>query len=1076
MKKQVFIWAFALSMTVPAAVVRFAKTSLVVRESAAYAELTVTKKGPEATRVRFATVSGTAIPGRDYYATNGVLSWAARKTNAQKIRVRLMPDVVETFESNKVFSVALHVLPQDGLEADEQVAEVSTPSARVEIAEAGKARPGTISLVGYYDADDVWRAFQDPRKPSMTMFKNGDGGLAALSFVRTGGGDGAIQLTVKAVQGTAKLGTDYTLGDDLDIPLSNQTVEWADGDVGEKRIWLSAYDDEGDVCDYERKLTLKFSSRRDAQHVQARVATSSMTVFIRDANVAESLVAFNARLKATGVQLKADAGAWYLSSDGTVLCTRPNVEKKTKTFSVSCTGPGFFTTFGSIDEGEGDFVWKMGKTEGRVDGDMAFVLPSGVNTINFKYTSASPEAAKEESVSICGSSEEDMPFSWVSFANVVPMPSDKAVCPITEMTALAWGVPERAQEFEGEDELHYRVRLAETKAGLDKSPLFTTNVCTSEVRLPNGLLEAGKSYVWRVDYLYGEDSSDALQVAPGRTVWTFATAEDTTPRVTGNTVRDIYGVEVTNGVVALRQGVRVDWTLGLSGVAAPKLSVRSGKLPKGLKLAQNAKTKAWTLTGVPTVPGTFRAVIGGMSGKTVCTTYDLTFTVKEMALAAGTYTALVVDEANLTEAPSRRMAFVTLTTTAAGKLSAKVAVGGKTYSFATTGWDACEKMEAETDEDVTSDELDDQVSVRMTNVQRIGGLARTNELEIVLRDAAADNLDALAKSIGSVTARLFVPSVDGKTVSEDAEGRGVPFVGNLYRDNSKNATVSTALANFAGYYTVALVPQTPDSPDAPTGNGYLTVSVDAKGLAKVAGRLADGTAISAKAQGYLEGLLADWAGEKTYRLNLPLHSATVTRLFGGNLALEWTEENAAGVALVDSDGEFTWCNDSSVAMYDTEADEWSGFDLTLAPVGGWYDTVSNLQAYYRRVALAVDDDGEGNAIPVELVGNKVVIDKASGITLTFNRATGLLTGTVSLIDDFTGTRMRANHAGVLLSSYQQDTLEGVWSAGYRLFSRRIGKKRVNVSRPFCISREDIDPDFVAGDEGDGMYEEIAVEE
>lgn len=1076
MKKQVLALAFALSMVVQAAVVRFAKTSLVVRESAAYAELTVTKTGPEATRVRFATVSGTAVPGRDYYATNGVLSWAARKTNAQKIRVRLMPDVVETFESNKVFSVALHVLPQDGLEANEQVAEVPTPLAKVEIAETSKAQPGTISLAGYYDADDVRCAFQNPKKPVMTIFKNGDGGLAALSFVRTGGGNGAVQLTVQAVQGTAKLGTDYTLGDDPDIVQSSQTVEWADGDVGERRIWLSACDDEDVVGDYEKKLTLKFSSRKDARHVQARVATSSMTVLIRDANVMEPLTSFNARLKAMGVQVKADAGSWYLSSDGTGLCSRPNAGKTSKSFSVSCTGPGFFTTFASIDEGDGEFVWKMGKAEGMADDDVSLVLPSGVNTINFKYTSASPEAAAEDSVSICGFYEEDMPFSWVSFANVVPVPFDKAVCPVMEMTTLAWGVPERAQDFEGEEELHYRVRLAETKAGLDKSPLFTTNVCNPEVKLPSGLLEAGKSYVWRVDYLYGKDHSDALQVAPGRAVWTFATVGDHTPRVTGDSICDMYGVEVTNGVVALRQGVRVDWALGLPGVAAPKLSVRSGKLPTGLKLVQNTRTKAWTLTGVPTVPGTFRALIGGMSGKTACVTHDLTFTVKGMELAVGIYTALAVDEANLTDVPSRRMAFVSLTTTATGKLSAKVAVGGKTYSFSATGWDGCEKMESGTDEDVTADELDDQVSVRMTNVQRIGGLVRTNELEIVLRDAAADNLDALAKSIGSVTARLFVPSSDGKTVSEDAEGRGVPFVGDLYRDNSKNATVSAALANFAGYYTVALVPQTPDSPDAPTGNGYLTMSVDAKGMVKVVGRLADGTAISARTQGYLEGLLADWAGQKTYRLSLPLYSTTVSRLFGGTLTLEWSDENAAGVALVDSDGEFAWCNDSSVAMYDTEADEWSGFNLTLCPVGGWYDTVSNLQAYYRRVVLAVGDAGEEDAVPVELAGNKVVVDKASGITLAFNRATGLLTGTVSLIDGFKGTRVRANHAGVLLSSYQQDTLEGVWSAGYRLFSRKVGKKKVNVSQPFCISREDIDPDFAAGDEGDGLYEEIVVGE
>ena len=62
--------------------IKFAKTAYSIKESAAYAELTVNKTGKEAARVKFATVCGTAQPGREYYATNGVLEWVEGKTTA----------------------------------------------------------------------------------------------------------------------------------------------------------------------------------------------------------------------------------------------------------------------------------------------------------------------------------------------------------------------------------------------------------------------------------------------------------------------------------------------------------------------------------------------------------------------------------------------------------------------------------------------------------------------------------------------------------------------------------------------------------------------------------------------------------------------------------------------------------------------------------------------------------------------------------------------------------------------------------------------------------------------------------
>ena len=205
-----------------------------------------------------------------------------------------------------------------------------------------------------------------------------------------------------------------------------------------------------------------------------------------------------------------------------------------------------------------------------------------------------------------------------------------------------------------------------------------------------------------------------------------------------------------------------------------------------------------------------------------------------------------------------------------------------------------------------------------------------------------------------------------------------------------------------------------------------------------------------------------------------MFSATATRVIGGELVLEWDEET--GEVLVDSDAFLTWADDSSTAMFDTAAEEWCGFKLDLMPAGGWFDKVSNLQAHYARTALTVDPEGGAGEFAVELENDKPVIATASGVTLKIARATGIVTGTVSLQDEYTGQTTKASHAGVLLTSYQLDTAEGIWSAGYAVISRKAEKKTVKVSRSFCVYAEDIDPDFAAGDEGNWQGEEIVTEE
>ncbi len=110
MKKTVAAGLVLAALMASAGEVKFAKTAVTVKEDAAYAELTVKRTGVDLTRVRFATVADTAVPGGEYYATNGILTWAQGDRKDQKIRVRLMPDLVAKWEPEKSRGVRLEAL------------------------------------------------------------------------------------------------------------------------------------------------------------------------------------------------------------------------------------------------------------------------------------------------------------------------------------------------------------------------------------------------------------------------------------------------------------------------------------------------------------------------------------------------------------------------------------------------------------------------------------------------------------------------------------------------------------------------------------------------------------------------------------------------------------------------------------------------------------------------------------------------------------------------------------------------------------------------------------------------------
>ena len=164
---------------------------------------------------------------------------------------------------------------------------------------------------------------------------------------------------------------------------------------------------------------------------------------------------------------------------------------------------------------------------------------------------------------------------------------------------------------------------------------------------------------------------------------------------------------------------------------------------------------------------------------------------------------------------------------------------------------------------------------------------------------------------------------------------------------------------------------------------------------------------------------------------VPVFAAKATTAFGGWLTLRVVD----GVPVVSASlmgDDLLWVNDEPKAT----REGLEGFETTLHPVGGWYDTVLNLQRAYLESDLSVSlpegDEAleeirelmalpEGYAFkarpdgtPVTLNGDKMEVEKqkfvtgkdrlkvweasvnAANVKITFNRKTGLVNGSFDL--------------------------------------------------------------------------------
>ena len=411
-----------------------------------------------------------------------------------------------------------------------------------------------------------------------------------------------------------------------------------------------------------------------------------------------------------------------------------------------------------------------------------------------------------------------------------------------------------------------------------------------------------------------------------------------------------------------------------------------------------------------------------------------------VALESGSFYGVLEEDGSALTNGLPALASLTFTASSSypSKLSAKLALAGKNYTFAATGWDEAGDTEViKTFELAQSLKKTDELTGKLVNVSAV------STLTVTLATGATGTPGDWLRSGGTAELVMNVPDANGKGFQESITYRGA-----LYRNNAKIQDYLTAVTNFTGYYTVALAPEAVSSSDGvPAGNGYLTLTIDNKGTVKAAGMLADGATKPSMAVAAC-ALVPDEGSANGYSMRVPLFMAKSPMAFGGVLRLY---ADATGKVVADSSIPLAWNNDSAKSTYYGE----EGYRLALDPVGGFYDTVVNLQAYYLNRSFEVGTaeisefpqenlpsgyafttSVEPNGTPVSLGGDTFSTDKRKlvkngklydlaasvnpcNVQIKVARATGLVSGSFSLWSESAGGAAQKEltgfkHNGVLV--------------------------------------------------------------
>ena len=377
------------------------------------------------------------------------------------------------------------------------------------------------------------------------------------------------------------------------------------------------------------------------------------------------------------------------------------------------------------------------------------------------------------------------------------------------------------------------------------------------------------------------------------------------------------------GAQSVMVGVPFRLALAVNSECPPTVTVTG--LPTGLKF----DAASLVISGVPTaVPAGGRATVKVSASNPGGKAADVNFIITVAPLTAsaqGTFNGIVYESG---DSADTLRGLLSLTVSPVGLLSAKVTAQAGAISFTGASWDTLSNGVF-------------HVTLRTT---------KSETLVLALDTSMAWNKINLT---GTLTGGAFGTNVF------TAEGQRNAF---LTKTAPDYAAATNTLARYTGYYTVALPPGVVSDAGAagnvPLGSGYLAVTVKDGGVVTLTGKLADGTVLSGAATLIVKEVGTD--DECAFvPLFIPLYSAK--GVFSGILQLV-PSANASPTDNVASPVEhfvqaWSYPGKSPTASPSQTEDR---FALTFGMVGGYYNSVSDLRAYYSNAWIMAQAPGVSN--------------------------------------------------------------------------------------------------------------------
>ena len=444
-------------------------------------------------------------------------------------------------------------------------------------------------------------------------------------------------------------------------------------------------------------------------------------------------------------------------------------------------------------------------------------------------------------------------------------------------------------------------------------------------------------------------------------------------------------------------------------------TVKVAGLPAGLKY--DAKTGK--ITGVPTKAGTFTVTFTATKKgeeKEVAT-----ITLKTEALptwATGAFTGYVEREGtgNGEQGTGNEYGSATMTVAANGKISGKIALVGTNWTFSAASFSRVEGLD-DLDELEGLDELED---------------ARVFVIEAVAKAGKATMLVVLRVGSGG-----FIETALPNGVVDGVFGEGeIKLWRNVWKDKATATEAKATIEEFVGVYAVSVADGTG------YGSGYLSLTVGKNGDVKVSGKLADGTKVSATSP-LMYDEDAGWFAM--------LYTAP-SAYKGGSFAAAVGFDEAGNEAVAGrppyqlSPVLFTpqWAsrNPQATGVYG------EGFEREVEFSGAFYDKAKKLNEHYNALRFSAEQptldgvepqNGGDVEITIDAKG-KPVIDKASGLTLSFTQATGIFKGGYTFVFD-AKTKKKVSFEGILVPG--ADSLRGfyLWDASSSYADPKTGKQK-----------------------------------